>query len=121
MEPIFCCCCSNMKHLYSYPDACSLKSVSCVDYSECRVNAINNMAECACPTLHDCSTADAKPVCGSNGLTYQSMCHFRVGFCGKKLGVSVAHVGACGRLLVPGIHYHYSPVFFINGSLGYMQ
>lgn len=38
-----------------------------------------------CPKLEECKSAPKKPVCGSNGKTYSSLCHLRAAMClGKR-------------------------------------
>ena len=54
-------------------------------------------AQCICPTIHECSRTDSTPVCGSDGRTYDSLCHFRVANCGKRPRITVAFPGPCGK------------------------
>jgi len=48
------------------------------------------MCEQPCPMIH-------KPVCGTNGVTYSSECHFENALCGvpTKKSFTIAHKGAC--------------------------
>jgi len=48
------------------------------------------MCEQPCPMIH-------KPVCGTNGVTYSSECHFENALCGvpTKKAFTIAHKGAC--------------------------
>ncbi|XP_054266356.1 agrin-like [Macrosteles quadrilineatus] len=67
-------------------------SLLCSPGEECIISKFG-IAECSCPT--ECETV-VRPVCASDGRTYDSMCHLRKVACQAKADIKVAHTGQCG-------------------------
>ena len=73
-----------------FTDLCLAKK--CQMFANCVMQ--NSKAKCVCP---DCSrNSFARPVCGSDGMTYVNLCHLRASACSFKSEVLVAKDGACG-------------------------
>jgi len=68
---------------------------TCWEGSHCTIDHLGN-AECRCqePTL--CETS-VRPVCGTDGYTYESKCFLERMSCSKRSGVTVAYDGHCGK------------------------
>ena len=58
----------------------------------CEAN-IYGIYECVCPQV--CLRLD-KPICGSNGVTYDNECELRVRSCLAQTEITIAHLGPCG-------------------------
>ena len=81
---------------YSHLCSCCLdpcKKKRCGIYSNC-LSLSDQSAECVCPLCAD--EVDFKPVCGSNGLTYPSICQLKKKSCESKKMVTVMKASACG-------------------------
>lgn len=70
-------------------------SVQCKLNEEC---VINKYGIAACECISDCEPI-VRPVCGSDGLTYDSNCHLQQSSCQLKTAVTVAYNGVCGEYL----------------------
>lgn len=68
---------------------------TCWEGSRCAIDRLG-IAECHCqePTL--CETS-VRPVCGTDGYTYESKCFLERMSCSKRSGVTVAYDGHCGK------------------------
>ncbi|XP_008185835.2 agrin [Acyrthosiphon pisum] len=67
---------------------------TCWEGSRCAIDRLG-IAECRCPEPTLCETS-VRPVCGTDGYTYESKCLLeRIG-CSKRSGVTVAYDGHCG-------------------------
>lgn len=96
-----CGCCSvcstdNSTHLYNNykrkkGGAC--EQVSCPRKRVCMEN-MQGLPLCTCPNLLICRRR-RKPICGSDGNTYNSRCHMRVTSCNMKKRIKVKHKGVC--------------------------
>lgn len=64
-------------------------------YEKCAMQ--DNNAVCVCPQCK--SNPDSKPVCGSDGITYASLCHLQAAGCSFKRDILVAKDEACGLYL----------------------
>lgn len=72
-----------------------LNNTACWEGAHCVVDRLG-AAECRCPEPTVCETS-VRPVCGSDGHTYESACHLeRIG-CNKRSGVRAAYDGHCGE------------------------
>ena len=60
----------------------------------CTVNPTTNEASCRCP---DKCNSIFSPVCGSDGVTYNSECHLRVSSCTQQKRILVRQRGTCGK------------------------
>lgn len=70
-------------------------SVRCSHGEECVITKFG-IARCECPG--ECQSV-VRPVCGSNGETYDSVCHLDRAVCLKKTDIKVAYTGECGKLI----------------------
>jgi agrin len=78
----------------SYEDSCDLcKNVVCPNYSICVKDSNGFGTSCVCSTT-TCKT-DLRPVCGSDGETYQSICHLQLHSCQIKTPITLKHDGNC--------------------------
>lgn len=88
---------------------------TCWDGSHCAIDRLG-IAECRCkePTL--CETS-VRPVCGTNGYTYESKCHLEQISCSKRSDIKVAYDGHCGKNYAALIlFYDEISICFINES-----
>lgn len=69
----------------------------CNFYSKC-VLLGGQAAECVCPLCN--SDTVVKPVCGSDGFTYSTVCQMKKRSCNTKIVIKVVKNGPCGKLLV---------------------
>jgi hypothetical protein len=65
----------------------------CAFYGECYIDKVTNEAACRCPVI-PCPDVHA-PVCGDDGMTYQTTCHLKYSSCKKERRIKVKHVGRC--------------------------
>ncbi len=63
--------------------------------------------KCVChQTCFDVGDSDDNiPVCGSNGITYKSLCHLKREACTLMADIEVKYWGKCGMFSVVSIHY----------------
>lgn len=72
------------------------QDLNCTHYSRCQIRAAGK-AECLCP---ECPVlAKKKPICGSNGLTYDSLCDLQRKACESRTNTGVWKDGPCGQFL----------------------
>lgn len=71
------------------PNPC--ESLNCHPYQDCEIDR-SGIAACVCP---DACPAVLKPVCGSDGLTYNSECDLRQKACLKNSLITVKFGGGC--------------------------
>eukprot|EP00397_Hematodinium_sp_SG-2012_P045304 GEMP01050844.1.p1 GENE.GEMP01050844.1~~GEMP01050844.1.p1 ORF type:complete len:232 (+),score=0.45 GEMP01050844.1:87-782(+) len=69
--------------------------------------------EINCP-LFACDPNEYRPVCGSNGVTYRSVCRFIQATCGDSV-LSIVHSGECKRECQKYCNKRYDPVCGSNG------
>lgn len=79
--------------LYSGNNPCV--NITCPDGSHCKINVLG-ISECLCPEPPLCE-ASIQPVCGTDGITYESKCHLNRVNCISKLDVKIAYEGPCGK------------------------
>ncbi|XP_022100567.1 agrin-like isoform X2 [Acanthaster planci] len=58
---------------------------------KCEYGAICNRGKCSCPTCADIE----QRVCGTNQISYQSICHLRAEMCNERIRIAVAFDGPC--------------------------
>lgn len=76
-----------------FPGVNPCSHVKCTSNEEC---IINKYGIAACECVSDCE-AIVRPVCGSDGITYDSTCHLQHSSCQFKNNVSLAYNGVCGK------------------------
>ena len=72
-------------------DVCSKVNCSSPPYSSCQANGL--VPKCVCPD--DCSN-DVRPVCGTDGKTYDNECKLRRYACINGFPIRVKEQGRCG-------------------------
>lgn len=65
--------------------------MTCTLNQDCLVNR-HGEAVCVCPFV---CPLPIEPVCGTDGLTYDSSCHLKREACNKSLQTTVLHAGPC--------------------------
>ncbi|XP_038060853.1 agrin-like isoform X2 [Patiria miniata] len=91
----------------TYPNECELNVQACkrqevitvVSQGECvecegvkcEYGSICNRGQCSCPTCADVQ----QRICGTNQVTYQSVCHLRAEMCNERIRIAVAFDGPC--------------------------
>ena len=71
-------------------DLVSLRAAEC-EGVKCEYGSICNRGQCTCPT---CANIN-QPVCGTNQVTYQSLCHLRAEMCNERIRIAQAFEGPC--------------------------
>ena len=77
-------------------DPCA--SVKCGFYSECDI--MNGSATCVCPgsgSRPSCSS-EKDPVCGSDGVIYDNICHLKNASCVQQMMITPSLLGKCGKI-----------------------
>ncbi|VVC30264.1 Concanavalin A-like lectin/glucanase domain,EGF-like, conserved site,Laminin G domain,Follistatin-like, N- [Cinara cedri] len=72
------------------------QNFTCWEGEQCAINR-RGIAECRCPDPNQCEKS-VRPVCGTDGRTYQSKCHLERTNCGNRSTVNVAYYGHCDEL-----------------------
>lgn len=65
----------------------------CRKYERCNINR-QGVAECVCPT--SCEPV-LRPICGSDGVTYDNECQLQKDACQNELPISLKQRGPCGK------------------------
>ena len=73
----------------------SCDSLNCKYYSYCTVPS-SGIATCTCPDVAACGNSSNR-VCGTDGLTYDHICHLTSDACKRNHEVRVLHAGLCIR------------------------
>ena len=68
-------------------------SLQCSSNEECLINKLG-VASCICPP--QCEKI-IRPVCGTDGHTYDSYCHLQSDACRNKRNVQLNYEGTCGK------------------------
>ena len=82
--------------LFFSVDTCA--SVKCGFYSECDI--MNGSATCVCPgsgSRPSCSS-EKDPVCGSDGVIYDNICHLKNASCVQQMMITPSLLGKCGKI-----------------------
>lgn len=80
--------------------------IQCQFGAQCKASEDGRKADCVCPT--ECVTSifskrakrNLRPVCGSNGQDYASVCDLRRDACKQKKNITVKYRSKCGMLIV---------------------
>lgn len=64
---------------------------TCDKFEECLVDRYGE-AQCVCPSVCPFSN---KPVCGTDNITYESLCHLSHVVCSNKLQTALRYLGPC--------------------------
>lgn len=70
-------------------------SLNCSFGSECFFDKSKNKAFCQCN--NDCDTQSKDFVCGSDNITYSSLCHLKLASCQLQTNIYVQYKGQCGK------------------------
>ena len=73
-------------------DSRCFEGVTCKYGGKCQ--KVGNAFECVCPA--SCLPSSLQ-VCGSDGGTYQSLCHLKQSSCRLQKAVSLAYAGSCEK------------------------
>ncbi|KAK2551187.1 Agrin, partial [Acropora cervicornis] len=84
----------------------SCDSLNCKYYSYCTVPS-SGIATCTCPDVAACGNSSNR-VCGTDGLTYDHICHLTSDACKRNHEVRVLHAGLCIHPCEKKICEHYS-------------
>jgi len=68
--------------------------LSCNYGQECSIDN-QGIAECVCPT--SCEPL-VRPVCATDGKTYDNLCEMHRSACRLKVNVTVKYIGVCGKI-----------------------
>lgn len=71
--------------------------LTCAYGEECSIDK-QGITECVCPSAASCERV-VRPVCASDGNTYDNECEMRAEGCRKKEDVTVEYFGICGELV----------------------
>ncbi|KAJ8304147.1 hypothetical protein KUTeg_017730 [Tegillarca granosa] len=87
---------SNLNHSFLLTEILktSCKMVKCMNGKRCLEDQ-DGLPRCAKCVTTCKSNAKAEPVCGSNNVTYDSVCHLRVAVCLQGLRIRAAYNGRC--------------------------
>ena len=66
--------------------------VKCLGASSCRVMSTGPICTCE---IRNCPPSKRQPVCGSDGVSYDSICDLAEQACLQRQEISVAHHGQC--------------------------
>ncbi|KAH9416857.1 hypothetical protein DERP_011972 [Dermatophagoides pteronyssinus] len=78
-------------HQKSCSENNACKSLKCSQYQDCEINRYG-IAQCQCPTS---CTKILKPVCGTDGKTYDSDCDLKRQACLNHRNISIRYMGTC--------------------------
>ncbi|KRY55337.1 Agrin [Trichinella britovi] len=87
-------CQKNIDIFISYKSKCDgCENLKCDFYSFCVSNS-KGEAQCRCPDIKSC-TEDKNTVCGTDGVTYESICHMKHAACKKRVFIVAASRSSC--------------------------
>ena len=89
-----------MRFTYSYysifPDPCATKL--CLENEECVEDSESGDAKCVCRKCPEVSPFnETEEVCGSDGITYYSLCYLQQASCMQNEDIYAMHYGPCGK------------------------
>ena len=85
--------------------------MDCPYYSVCTIDAKTMAPKCVCPSLSECMQTDSNMVnlkavlnetnfCGTDGVTYPSLCHLEVAACNRKQDIRAYTRGKCSKIRI---------------------
>uniref|UniRef100_T1JZW6 Agrin n=1 Tax=Tetranychus urticae TaxID=32264 RepID=T1JZW6_TETUR len=95
-------CCTEKRYItVRYDGPCqTCLDMNCMHYSVCEIDLETSKAHCVCPKV---CIRDDRPVCGSNGKTYESECELQMASCHLQINLTVAHHGSCAPNLCKNV------------------
>lgn len=78
------------------PDTASVSNV-CQYGASCIMDIRTNLAHCECDI--SCDVYEPKPICGSDGVSYDSLCHLKLAKCLQQRTIKIVSHDTCGKLL----------------------
>lgn len=79
------------------------ESLQCGPFQECHINKFG-IASCQCPP--GCEPV-MRPVCGSDGQTYNNLCELQRNSCLMRRMVNVLYNGQCGKMRKHKLYYNF--------------
>lgn len=76
-----------------FPRVDSCLSKLCAENEDCTEE--DGLAKCICQRCD--GKKKAEQVCGSDGITYYSLCHLQQASCIQKMDIQAQHYGPCGK------------------------
>ncbi|CAH3045449.1 unnamed protein product [Pocillopora meandrina] len=86
----------------TYDNKCKMNRQSCVKESSITVQYEGKCGSAARDECNKHCSKDYRPVCGTNGKSYNNECHIRGSACTDGINVTVAYRGECNEL-APGV------------------
>lgn len=76
------------------PDTASVSNI-CQYGASCIMDIRTNLAHCECDI--SCDVYEPKPICGSDGVSYDSLCHLKLAKCLQQRTIKIVSHDTCGK------------------------